>query len=205
MPVTFKKFAVATVRTIAGFAAVLIVVWLFIVIALTVLSHTYRYGDFHSGDSTLRIAAGTGVMDEGFIDIENSRTDVSIILEPGEWDRLMSFWDSARHVHAVQWQTIGEIKETDTYDNTVITVRAGPGIRFAIRENGACADYALEPNDIVPLDTALRHAARRLHGVAANGDEQAIPLDLRQRLTTGWTTFTSGPRSFPAAVDSCSH
>ena len=108
-------------------------------------------------------------------------------------------------MHAAQWQKIGEIKETDTYDNTTITVLAGPGIRFAIRENAACADHTLMPDDTVRLDTALRHAARRLHGMAAFGDEEAVPLDLRQRLTVVGATLISGPRSFPAPADTCGH
>jgi hypothetical protein len=199
-----KQAAVTILRTIAALAAGLIGLWLFVVAGTVFLSQIYLYGTIRTGDRAISVFAQTGMMTEGLIAISNSQTDVSIILEPEEWDRLLGYWAAARGARSARRYVVGEVRETDTFDQTTIGVVGGPDVRFVIRENGACADFALTQSDEAQLDRALQQAARRLHDRPAPGDADPIPLDWQRRIALGGHLLTTSPRSYPSPVDTCS-
>lgn len=49
-----------------------------------------------------------------------------------DWEELLQLWQKASVVQAPSWTHIGVYKETGTKDPTLLTVSAGPGVRFTM-------------------------------------------------------------------------
>jgi hypothetical protein len=66
-----------------------------------------------------------------------------------EWLLLIDLWSKAVKAQSDSWKIIGSMKETETSDDSVLIISAGPGIKFVINSSrkGLVA-YVLSKDDL---------------------------------------------------------
>jgi len=171
--------------------------WIAFVVALPYFQSDFLYGSFEYGGHTLAVLVTVSAENYGLFDIRNGKTDTSIILEPQEWDTLVALWYAAKSERSENWRQVGEIVETDTFDSTRLSLLSGPGVRFVLHENGACADYVLPAADAKRFEQAIQTVQKRLHGGAAQSGIEIRPRTLSDKLRVSFDSALSGPRSHP--------
>ena len=63
-----------------------------------------------------------------------SRSSISFRRE--DWLLLIDLWSKAVKAQSDSWKIIGSMKETETSDASLLTISAGPGIKFVIHSPG---------------------------------------------------------------------
>jgi len=198
---TWKSRIASFVRrlflSLASFVAALAIGWMVIVAGAIFLQSVVVYGSFEYRSHALAVFTTTGAKNYGFVHIQSGETVTSIVLEPKEWDTLVELWSNARSEQSPVWRPVGEIAETDTFDNTRLSLLSGPGVRFVLHENSACADYVLPAADAERFERSIRNAQNRLHGEAAPGGLEIRPPTLFDKLQIAIASVLKGPRAHP--------
>jgi hypothetical protein len=66
-----------------------------------------------------------------------------------EWLLLIDLWSKAVKLQSDSWKIIGSMKETETSDPSLLTISAGPGIKFAINSpRKVLVTYVLSKDDL---------------------------------------------------------
>ena len=66
-----------------------------------------------------------------------------------EWLLLIDLWSKAVKVQSDSWKIIGSMKETETSDPSLLTISAGPGIKFVINSpRKGSVTYVLSKDDL---------------------------------------------------------
>ena len=73
-----------------------------------------------------------------------------------EWVSLFDLWTTAVKAQSDSWKVIGSLTEMGTADVSLLTVSAGPGVRFAVTSvKGVSITYVLANADIARFKKAL--------------------------------------------------
>ena len=176
---------------------VLLLCYAGIVVVTALFSRYFEYTSLGNGNRQLRILATGGIEDYGLFDIKNNDTEVSLILEPAEWNTLIELWERATSSRPRISRFIGEIAETGTFDNARLAVFAGQDVRFVLHENGACADYSLAPNDVKGFERSIRLVQKRLQGKTDGGGVEITDPSVNSKIRQAFGFLVTGPRSHP--------
>jgi hypothetical protein len=66
-----------------------------------------------------------------------------------EWLLLIDLWSKTVKVQSDSWKIIGSMKETETSDPSLLTISAGPGIKFVINSpRKGSVTYVLSKDDL---------------------------------------------------------
>jgi hypothetical protein len=66
-----------------------------------------------------------------------------------EWLLLIDLWSKAVKAQSDSWKTIGSMMETETSHASLLSIRAGPGIKFVINSHGkGLVTYVLSKDDL---------------------------------------------------------
>jgi hypothetical protein len=80
----------------------------------------------------------------------------SFVFSLNEWVSLFDLWATAVKVQSDSWKVIGSLTEMGTADVSLLTVSAGPGVRFAVTSvKGVSITYVLANADIARFEKAL--------------------------------------------------
>ena len=80
----------------------------------------------------------------------------SFVFSLNEWVSLFDLWATAVKVQSDSWKVIGSLTEMGTADVSLLTVSAGPGVRFAVTSvKGVSITYVLANADIARFERAL--------------------------------------------------
>jgi len=81
---------------------------------------------------------------------------VSFVFGLNEWVSLFDLWTTAVKAQSDSWTVIGSLTEMGTADVSLLTVSAGPGVRFAVTSvKGVSITYVLATADIARFKKAL--------------------------------------------------
>ena len=80
-----------------------------------------------------------------------------------DWAELMKLWQKASVVQSPSWHHIGVYKETGTKDPTLLTVSAGPGVRFTMETEDGLFTVVLSRSDYESFEKNLM-AVKRFFG-----------------------------------------
>ena len=83
-----------------------------------------------------------------------SRSSISFRRE--DWLLLIDLWSKAVKAQSDSWKIIGSMKETETSDASLLTISAGPGIKFVIDSpRKGLVTYVLSKDDLARFAGAL--------------------------------------------------
>jgi hypothetical protein len=73
-----------------------------------------------------------------------------------DWLLLIDLWSKAVKAQSDSWKIIGSMKETETSDASLLTISAGPGIKFVIDSpRKGLVTYVLSKDDLARFAGAL--------------------------------------------------
>jgi hypothetical protein len=108
----------------------------------------------------------------------------SIALSKDEWASFLELWQQARAVKSGTWQTVGTVKETGLKEPSILTLKAGPGVQFAIADARGTFSVAVPKNELNRLDGSLHKVALFLDGAAVEPDKTGASTRHRARKRT---------------------
>ncbi len=193
-----KRVLASIGKRLLAIAITAAVLWLLgFVFSLNMKS--YVYSSFGSGEHQLWVI-GISSLGVRYAAVQVAdRAGVSnVVLEAKEVDGLLELVKNAKKNQSPLWRQVGTISESGTIDPSRLTISAGPGMRFAIVDEGICARYDLAQSDFVAFERAAQRARRHFDGDKA--DEGLTPLTASQAEAfhnTNETIASMAPRSSP--------
>lgn len=168
-----KRVLLSIGKIVYGIVATVVILWLFLFVAGATLK-IYPYATIGSDLKGISVLGSTTI-DGRYASIQIAdRADRSnVILEPKEWDELLVMWQKAKTRQSGIWQEMGTITESDISNPSKLRMEAGPGIRFAIIDDGLCLRYDIAPQDFAWFEKALQRAKK--HFVDGNADDGLTP------------------------------
>jgi hypothetical protein len=80
----------------------------------------------------------------------------SFVLSLNELVSLLDLWRTALNARSDSWKVVGSLTEVGTTDVSVLTVSAGPGVKFAVTSlKGVSITYVLANADVARFEKAL--------------------------------------------------
>ena len=122
------------------------------------------FGKFFAGGAEFDLALYTdGNKKVGIVGIAAADgRKTSVAFDPEEWHFFAALWQKARKTKSATWQPIGSFKETGTKELALLTMSAGPGVRFNISGNKGPFAFTLPTSDIKSFDAKVAEMAKQL-------------------------------------------
>ena len=87
---------------------------------------------------------------------------VSVAFDRNEWKSLLALWQKAKATQSATWKLVGSFKETGTKEQTLLTVTAGPAVRFTITDPAGTFSYTLARSNFAAFEANIRQVAEFL-------------------------------------------
>jgi len=142
-----------------------------IVLVIYLLGRSYYYAAFGSDKYYLALSgSGTARDEDVILEIDTPNHYVSAFLDPAKTDQMLKLFETAKARRSFDWREVGSLKEDmpDWFGPSLLTVSAGPGIRFIIHDHGTCVSFDLAPRDFAAFERAARRAHQHFNGDAAD-------------------------------------
>ena len=155
-------------RWLFSVAAIAGTLW-FALVVFGVNQKIYVYASIGSGGNDV-IVSGSRSLDMRYalllVDTVSGRS--AFIAEAKEWDQILQMFDNARAHQSPTWHVVGTFTESDVFNPSTLTISAGPGIRFAIVDDGVCVRYDLARSDFDAFFKGAMRAKRNFVDDGAN-------------------------------------
>ncbi len=130
---------------------------------------SYLYASIGSGGHSVMVgSSGSLGKKYAYLMVEADSNRSIVIVEANEWDQILQMFGDARTHQSQTWRVVGTFTESDVFNPSTLTISAGPGIRFAIIDDGVCIRYDLARSDFDAFFKGAMRAKRNFVDDGAN-------------------------------------
>ena len=154
-PKPIGKWVIVAALSLAG--------WGLIAFLFYALADEYWYAAFGSDEYSLSVAGSTTSFEQdAMIEIDDPDHTANVLLDSEKIDQVLKMFESAKAGQSSGWHEVGSLREDmpSWWGPSLLTVSAGPGVRFVIHDHGACLSYDLTPEDFKAFERAAQRARR---------------------------------------------